>query len=61
MQNDEVKKLIDSVGALAEMLWVFYSELMNNGFETGEALAMCAEMIRCCTVKNYGRPTDAER
>lgn len=60
MQNEQVEMLTNAIGSTAEMLWLFYSELIHQGFGAGEASAFCLELLRCLVIKDYGRPKDAE-
>lgn len=38
--NDEVRKLADSIGALAEIMGIFYKNLLKQGFRAKEALEL---------------------
>lgn len=57
MDNDKLEDLKNSVGASAEMLWMFFSQLKRVGFDDGAAFGFCSEMLRCIIL---GRPSDAE-
>ena len=43
--NDSVKKIIESVGALAELAKLFYDSLIKNGFNDKQAMEFTDEFI----------------
>ena len=46
LDKNDIEKMITALGAMAELLGVFKKELMNNGFDDGESLALCIEWMR---------------
>lgn len=42
----ELEKLLSGIGALAEMVKVFYDQLVNQGFREEQALVLSAELVR---------------
>ena len=43
--NEEIKKLIDAIGASCEMAGVYLVNLMENGFTRTEAVAMTTAIL----------------
>ena len=43
---EEVKGLLDAMGALAEAMGFFYSKLLENGFDNYEALEFCKTQLK---------------
>lgn len=40
MQEDKLKSFLEGIGAMGESLFVFYSSMINAGFDEGKALAL---------------------
>ena len=46
MNKDDVTKLINGIGAIAEVSGLFFNELMENGFTREESMVLVGEMIK---------------
>ena len=46
MNKNDVAKLINGIGAIAEVSGLFLNELMKNGFTREEAMVLVGEMIK---------------
>lgn len=46
MNKDEVTKLINGIGAIAEVSGLFLNELMKNGFTREESMILVGELIK---------------
>lgn len=46
MNKNDVTKLINGIGAIAEVSGLFLNELMKNGFTREESMVLVVEMIR---------------
>ena len=46
MNKDDVTKLINGIGAIAEVSGLFFNELMKNGFTREESMVLVGEMIK---------------
>ena len=44
--KDNIQKLVELFGALAETCGVFHSGLLKNGFSREEALVLTGEMLK---------------
>ena len=42
--NNQIRRMIDSIGAVAEMSGVFLKEFLRNGFTREEAVFMISEI-----------------
>jgi hypothetical protein len=45
-QNENLKLLLDSLGAISEVLNAFRDSLLENGFTRQEALSLCNTYLR---------------
>ena len=49
MGADSVEKMVadavNAMGAMAEMVWVFYTQLVERGFEKKDALELCKAYV----------------
>ena len=46
MNKNDVAKLINGIGAIAEVSGLFLKELMKNGFTREESMVLVGEMIK---------------
>lgn len=46
MNKNDVTKLINGIGTIAEVSGLFFNELMKNGFTREESMVLVGEMIR---------------
>ena len=46
MNENDVAKLINGIGAIAEVSGLFLKELMKNGFTREESMVLVGEMIK---------------
>ena len=46
MNKNDVAKLINGIGAIAEVSGLFLNELIKNGFTREEAMVLVGEMIK---------------
>jgi hypothetical protein len=46
MNKDDLKQLINGIGAICEMAGIIRDNLMKNGFTREEACAMTSDVIR---------------
>lgn len=44
--NEEVKKMILSIGVIAEALSIMRDNLVKNGFTREEAIRLCGDFLR---------------
>ena len=52
--NEEIEKVINSLGAICEIAGFMREQLMNNGFTREEACSMTLEYIIALTTNNGG-------
>lgn len=43
--NEDVKALLNTVGALSELIWAHYQALIKAGFDEDQALYLCGKVI----------------
>lgn len=48
----DIERLLTSVGALSELLHVFYTSLLKQGFSEDQALVLCSEFMKSITKVN---------
>ena len=46
MENEELKKLVDAVGASAEIVGILRKALMAAGFNEQDSLYLCGEVLK---------------
>lgn len=46
MESPELKKLVDSVGATAELIGILRSALIQVGFSEQDSLYLCSEVLK---------------
>ena len=46
MNKNDITKLINGIGAIAEVSGLFLNELMKNGFTREESMMLVGEMIK---------------
>jgi len=49
--NDELTKLLDSIGAISEMLKAMYDDLIKIGFTETQAMYLTGEFLRATIQK----------
>ena len=55
----EIDKLLAAVGAIGEILGVYFKSLLKNGFTREEALVLCVEFADCLYgISYYGEEAE---
>lgn len=52
--NDQVKQLMESVGAFSELLFMHYKSLKAVGFNDSQALYLCGKVVEGMLSKGGG-------
>lgn len=52
MENSELQKLIDGIGAIAELWGITYKNFSDQGFEPVEALSHTRELMQIILMMN---------
>lgn len=47
--SDQIKDLLNAMGALSEVCWVFYQDLLKQGFDEKQALYLASVLIKAST------------
>lgn len=54
----QIKKMIEGIGAIAELAGVFLKELLRNGFTREEAVTIISDFITTTMVAGAGHKED---
>ena len=50
--DEQIKGLIESIGAVAEVLSIAYTAFIKAGFSPQQSMQLTMEMLRCMMPKN---------
>ena len=50
--DEQIKGLIESIGAVAEVLSIAYTAFIKAGFDSQQAMQLTSEMLRCMIPNN---------
>ena len=50
--DEQIKELIESIGAVAEVLSIAYAAFIKAGFNPHQAMQLTSEMLRCMLPKS---------
>ena len=50
--DEQIKRLIESIGAVAEVLSIAYAAFIKAGFDPQQAMQLTSEMLRCMMPNN---------
>lgn len=57
--EEKINELIDSIGAVAETLKIFYDKLIDQGFDEGKAIALTIGLMRVLFINHGSDGLDA--
>ena len=56
--ENQISKLIEGIGAIAELAGVFFKELLRNGFTREEAVSMVRDFISTTMISGLNHKED---